>query len=103
MRTPRAVSDHPPMDELAFGPVLDAIYDASALPERWPAALQQLGSLFRANVATLIDRNIRTMQGTAVSTGLDDAGQAEYFATWSGKNVFLTLTPRWTAGSIVTD
>ena len=91
------------MHEQAFAAILDAIYDASALPEQWKCALQLLGNAFQCNVATIIDRNIRTLQGSAVATGIDAAGQAEYFSTWTAKNVFIESTPRWAAGVIVTD
>ena len=91
------------MDEQVFANVLNAIYDTVVSPAQWSAALRLLADALKCNVATLIDRNIRTMHGTAVSFGVDDASHAEYFAIWSDKNVFIEATPRWTAGSIVTD
>jgi DNA-binding CsgD family transcriptional regulator/PAS domain-containing protein len=91
------------MDEQVFAAILDAIYDASVLPAHWGAALKLLGEFFKCNVTTLIDRNIKTMQGGAVATGIDESGQSEYFSIWSAKNVFIESTPRWTAGAIVTD
>jgi DNA-binding CsgD family transcriptional regulator/PAS domain-containing protein len=91
------------MDEQVFANVVTAIYDTVVSPAQWTTALAMLAESLKCNVATLIDRNLKTMQGTAVSSGIDEAGQAEYFAIWSAKNVFIEATPRWTAGSIVTD
>jgi DNA-binding CsgD family transcriptional regulator/PAS domain-containing protein len=95
--------NHPAMDERAILAILDAIYDASVDHSEWSTALRLLGDAFQCNVTTLIDRNIRTMQGSAVATGIDDAGRAEYFTVWGERNVFVDATPRWTEGAIVTD
>lgn len=91
------------MDEQVFANVLNAIYDTVVSPGQWAFALKLLADAFKCNNATLIDRNIKTMEGTAVSSGVDDATHAEYFAVWSARNVFIEATPRWTTGSIVTD
>jgi DNA-binding CsgD family transcriptional regulator len=51
----------------------------------------------------LIDRNLRTLQGTSVSTGIDQAGEREYFEVWGHRNVFVERTRQWVPGAVVTD
>ncbi|MFI5016233.1 MAG: helix-turn-helix transcriptional regulator [Hyphomicrobiales bacterium] len=93
------------MDETTFSRTLDAIYDAAVAPEHWPVALDRLGRAFGCHSVTLIDRNLKTMQGCSIGIGVgaDAASNREYFEVWRDRNVFNTRTQVWQAGAIVTD
>ena len=90
------------MDDKSFAEILDAIYEASVSPTQWRSALDLLSASFNCNVAALIDRDVKTMQGSAIATGIDAAGKAEYLSTWTSRNPFIEAIPRMRS-AIVTD
>jgi DNA-binding CsgD family transcriptional regulator/PAS domain-containing protein len=91
------------MDEPAFSRVLDTIYDAATSFDRWPAALERIGKLFGASYVGLIDRNLNTMEGRAITVGIDLPSQREYFEVWSTHDVLRQWTPAYRAGAVQTD
>jgi DNA-binding CsgD family transcriptional regulator len=91
------------MDGERVSATIGAIYDAAVSPDMWPMALEQLSGIFRCNIATIIDRNLETLDGRAIAVGIDDAGQREYFDVWRDRNIFVQRTQVWQPGAIITD
>lgn len=91
------------MDATLFDQTIGAIYDIALAPGGWQGALDRLGQLFRANIVTVIERDLVTMNGRAVAIGVDEASQREYFDVWRDRNVFVQRTHSWNLGEVVTD
>jgi DNA-binding CsgD family transcriptional regulator len=91
------------MNEPQFSLALDAIYDAATSLECWPVALERIGQAFGSHHISLIDRNVRTMEGRAIAVGVDLASQREYFEVWSKRNALRQRTPAQRPGAIETD
>jgi DNA-binding CsgD family transcriptional regulator/PAS domain-containing protein len=89
------------MNGEALSRAIETIYDAAISFDRWPAVLDQLSEIFGCSGASLIDRNLDTMQGRAA--GIDPASLSEYFGVWNDHNIYNMRTAIWRAGEIVTD
>jgi DNA-binding CsgD family transcriptional regulator len=90
------------MDTERFGETVNAIYDAALSPERWLAALESLAKVFGCNTISVIERNLRTMEGHGFGIDFDEARQREYFEVWRHRNV-LNKGVRYRTGGIMTD
>lgn len=88
------------MDAATFSQTIEAIYDAAISFDCWPVALDHLGKMFASHRVALVDRNLETMQGTAIGMALAD--RDEYFNIWKNKNIYNTRTSVWRAGEIIT-
>jgi DNA-binding CsgD family transcriptional regulator len=91
------------VDAKSFECTVEAIYDSAVSPESWSVALEQIAKLFRSQTASLHSRDLKTMNGNAVSFGADAASIREYFEVWRHRNIFVNRTKIWLPGSIETD
>lgn len=91
------------VDEKLFERTVGAIYDSALSPENWSVTLEQLAKLFRSQTASLTSRDLKTMNGNAISFGADPASIREYFEVWRHRNIFVNRTKAWLPGSIETD
>lgn len=91
------------MDAKNFERVLDAIYDAAALPELWAKALDEIARCFNCSIATLIERNVKTSHGHGVAIGVDEASQLEFFSVWGNRNPFVQALRLKNPSAIDTD
>jgi DNA-binding CsgD family transcriptional regulator len=83
--------------------ILDSIYAAGTLPERWPVALGKLAHVFNCSCVSLVDKNTLTSKGSAFSWGIDAAGEREYMDYWLPRNIFHLRTRVWRPGQVETD
>src|SRR5215203_1002561 len=91
------------MDEQTLCQAIDGIYDAAVSDERWPATLTRLAGVFNSECATLIERNLATMEGRAVASGVDLQSQREYFTIWGSRNVIVSKRRIFKPGHVDTD
>ena len=80
------------MDPSEFSSVLDLIYSASTTPGQWPDALAGISQLFRCTCVCLIDRNLRTLEGS-ICSNFDQESEREFLTNWTERNV-IRRTPR---------
>jgi DNA-binding CsgD family transcriptional regulator len=83
--------------------ILDGVYAAGTAPERWPAALAQLGQYYNCSCVSLLEKNLRTGQGDAFQWGIDPSGAREYLTYWLPRNEFHRRTRVWRPGHVETD
>jgi DNA-binding CsgD family transcriptional regulator len=83
--------------------ILDAVYEAAVFPEHWPQALDKLRQAFDCTSVALIDRNLRTLEGRASTSGVDAASQREFFEVWSARDTVRLRTRSWRPGAIELD
>ena len=83
--------------------ILDGVYAAGTAPERWPAALAQIGQYFNCSCVSLLEKNLRTGQGRASQWGIDPSGAREYLTYWLPRNEFHRRTRVWQSGHVETD
>jgi DNA-binding CsgD family transcriptional regulator len=83
--------------------ILDAVYEAALFPEHWPQALNRLGQAFDCTSVALIDRNLRTLEGRASTSGVDASSQREFFNVWSARDPVRLRTRSWRPGAIELD
>ena len=91
------------LDDAAFAEILDSAYAAAASYDLWPDALERMGALFGCSVVSLIERDVRTLKSGGTASGIDLAGQREYFAVWGARNPIVRGKRSWRAGEIDTD
>ena len=90
------------VNEDRIAPVLDAIYDAAVLPDRWPAVLNQLGELFNSHFADLFARTDDWSDYRGVAVGLDRADyEDEFLDGWCKRNVWSKAKPVRIAGEVL--
>jgi DNA-binding CsgD family transcriptional regulator len=90
------------MDPSRFSNALDAIYGAALAPDLWPNALGGINDLFDCSCVCLIDRNLRTLEGT-ICSNFDQGSEREFITNWTERNVLRQRTPVWRPGVIETD
>ena len=91
------------MNETLVASTIDAIYDASTAPENWTIALERLSQCFGSRIATIIDRNVKTMEGSGVAIGVDAPSQVEFFTVWGTRNPFVQALKNKSPSVIDTD
>jgi DNA-binding CsgD family transcriptional regulator len=91
------------MDEQTFCCAIDGIYEAAVSGEQWCSTLKRLANLFNSECAVLIERDLETMQGRAIASGVDLESQREYFTIWRDRNVIVSKRRIFQSGHIDTD
>ena len=90
------------INEDRIAPVLDAIYDAAVLPDRWPAVLRHLGSLFNSHFADVFARSDDWSVYRGLAVGLDKADyEDEFLDGWCKRNVWSKAKPVRLAGEVL--
>jgi hypothetical protein len=90
------------MDPLQFSSALDAIYGAAVVPDQWPDVLARVSNLFDCSCVCLIDRNLRTLEGS-ICSNFDQGSEREFITNWTERNVLRQRTHVWRPGVIETD
>lgn len=91
------------MDAAEVPGILDAIYESSVFPDRWPQALERLGHVFDCRCVALIDRNLRTLEARVETSGVDASSQREFLDVWSAHDLVRLRTRQWVPGAIDID
>ena len=90
------------VDEVRVAGAVDAIYDAAIDPASWPAALTQLGILFRSHFVDIFARTNDWSQVRGRAIGLDVADYEDQFlGVWCDRNVWSKTKPVRTAGEVL--
>lgn len=85
-----------------FSSALDHIYAASTTPEQWPDALARINDLFDCSCVCLIDRNLRTLEGS-ICSNFDQGSEREFITEWTDRNVLARRKRVRRRGTIETD
>ena len=91
------------MDAAEVSGILDTVYDSAVFAERWPQALDKLRQAFDCTCVALIDRNLRTLEGRASTSGVDASTQREFLDVWSSRDLVRLRTRSWQPGAIELD
>ena len=82
--------------------VLDAIYDAAVLPDRWTGVLHQLSRLFNSHFADVFARTDDWSDYRGLAVGLDQADyEDEFLDGWCKRNVWGKAKPVRVAGEVL--
>ena len=65
--------------------------------------LERLSQCFGSRIATIIDRNVKTMEGSGVAIGVDAPSQVEFFTVWGTRNPFVQALKNKSPSVIDTD
>ncbi len=90
------------LNEDRIAKVLDAIYDAAVLPDRWCVMLGELSALFNSHFADLFARTDDWSDYRGLAVGLDRADyEDEFLDGWCKRNVWSKAKPVRVAGEVL--
>lgn len=90
------------MDLDTYSLLIERLYDAATDVKSWPASLRTVANAFRGNTASLIVRDMGTMEGRWIST-LEPGSETEHFNDWRDNNILVNARQDWRAGAVETD
>jgi len=90
------------MDLNTYSLLIERLYDAATDAKSWPASLRTVADAFHGHAASLIFRDMSTMEGHWIST-LEPATETEYFNDWRDNNILVGARQDWRPGAVETD